>query len=91
MERFPFCPKFRKFWLEIKWNKPFRFGPTGIFGTTFEGRWDQKSLPFDKIVVPSTALLHPAYKNNNQTGGGLGRVCATGMYHFIGHVEFPKF
>ena len=22
---------------------------------------------FDKIVVPSTALLYPAYKNNNQT------------------------
>ena len=46
---------------------------------------------FDKIVVLSTALLYPAYKNNNQTCGGLGRVCATGMYHSIGHVEFPKF
>ena len=22
---------------------------------------------------------------------GLGRVCATGMYRFIGHVKFPKF
>ena len=21
----------------IKWNGPFRFGPTGIFGTSFEG------------------------------------------------------
>ena len=21
----------------IKWNRPFRFGPTGIFGTSFEG------------------------------------------------------
>ena len=48
-------------------------------------------FPFDKIVVPSTALLYPAYKNNNQTRGGLGRVCATGMYRSIGHVEFPKF
>ena len=34
-------------------------------------------FPFDKIVVPSPALLYPAYKNNNQTCGGLGRVCAT--------------
>ena len=28
---------FRIFWLEIKWNGPFRFGPTAIFGTRFEG------------------------------------------------------
>ena len=41
--------------------------------------------------MPSTALLYPAFKNNNQTHGGLGRVCATGMYRSIGHVEFPKF
>ena len=34
---FPFSPNIRKFWLEIKWNEPFRFGPTGIFGTAFEG------------------------------------------------------
>ena len=27
----------------------------------------------------------------NQTRGGLGRVCATGMYRSIEHVEFPKF
>ena len=47
-------------------------------------------FPFDKIAVPSTALLYPAYKNNNQTRGGLGRVCATGMYRSTGHVEFPK-
>ena len=47
-------------------------------------------FPFDKIVVPSTALLYPAYKNNNQTRGGLDRVCATGMYRFIGHAKFPE-
>ena len=46
---------------------------------------------FDKIVVPSTSLLYPAYKNNNQTRGGLGRVCTTVMYRSIGHVEFSKF
>ena len=47
----------------IKWNGPFRFGPTEIFGTSFEGGplwlvWSFQSVrpkcpfPFDKIVVP---------------------------------------
>ena len=45
-------------------------------------------FPLDKIVVPSPALLYPAYKNNNKTCGGLGRVCATGMYRSI--AKFPK-
>ena len=35
----------------------------------------QEYLTTDKIVVPSTALLYPAYKNNNQTRSGLGQVC----------------
>ena len=88
----PFNPKFRIF----------RFGSTGIFGTSFEGEplwpfWSFRSVgpkcpfPFDKIVVPCTALWHPVDKNNNQTLGGLVRVFATGMYRSIGHVEFPKF
>ena len=58
----------------IKWNGPFRFGPTGILGTSFEGGplwpvWSFRSVgpkcrfPFAKIVVPSTALFYPAYKN----------------------------
>ena len=45
----------------------------------------------DKIFVPSTALLYPACKNNNQTRGGLGGVCATGMYRSIGLLKFPQF
>ena len=44
----------------------------------------------DLIIVPSTALLHRDYKNNNQTRAGLGRVCATGMFRSIWHVEFPR-
>ena len=51
----------------IKWNGPFRFGPTGIFGTSFKGGplwlvWSFWSVgpkypfPFDKIVVSRTAL-----------------------------------
>ena len=73
----------------IKWNRPFRFGPTGMFGASFEGGplwpvWLFRSVgpkcpfPFDKIAVPRTALCYPACKiackNNNQTLGGLGRV-----------------
>ena len=57
-------------------------------------RWSSLTglvIPFDKIVVPSTALLYPACKNNNQARAGLGRVCATGMYRSIEHVQFPKF
>ena len=54
-----------------------------------------KVVPFDrsghKIVVPSTALFYHACKKNNQARGGLGRVCATGMYRSIEHVKFPKF
>ena len=29
--------------------------------------------------------------HNNKTRGGLGRVCATGMYRSIEHVKFLKF
>ena len=35
-----------------------------------------KVVHFDRSV-PSIALLYPAYENNNQTRGGLGRVCET--------------
>lgn len=48
----------------IKWNGLLRFGPTGIFGTSFESGCP---FPFDKI----TALLNPALRT---TRGGLGRV-----------------
>ena len=48
-------------------------------------------VPFDKIVVPSTTFLYPTYKNNNQTRGGLGQVCATEMYCSTGQMKFPKF
>ena len=43
-----------------------------------------RSGPFDKIVVPSTAPLYPACKSNKQTHSGLARVCANGMYRSIG-------
>ena len=65
---------------------PFSFFPPSFF----------LFLPPGPLLTPatqanSTALLYPAYENNSQTRGGLVRVCATGMYRSIGHVEFPKF
>ena len=84
----------------IKSNRPFRFGLTRIFRTSGGPLWLVRSFrslgpkspfQFDKIVVPSTSFLFPAYENNNQTHGGLGWVCATGMYHSIGHMKFLKF
>ena len=75
----------------IKWNR--RLVQPEYSGPALKVALFDRSgpFPFGKIVFPSTALLYPAYKNNNQTRGGLGRVCATGMYRSIGHVEFPKF
>ena len=90
--RFPFCSNFRKFRFKIKWNESFRFG-TAVEGGPLKPVRSFRSvgLPFDKLVVPSTALLHPAYKKNSQTRGGLGQLCATGMYRSFGQVGFPKF
>ena len=84
----------------IKSNRPFRFRLTRIFRTSGGPLWLVRSFrslgpkspfQFDKIVVPSTSFLFPADENNNQTHGGLGWVCATGMYHSIGHMKFLKF
>ena len=61
-----------------QWKGPFRFGLTGIFVTSSEGDplWPVWSFwlvgpkcpsPFDKIVVRSTSLLYPAYKNNKMS------------------------
>ena len=91
---FPFSPKFSNSWLEIKWNRPqFRFGPTGPLWLIWSFRSVRLkcSFPFDNCYPVSTALLYPAYQYNKQMRGGLGQVCATGMYRSIGQVEFPKF
>ena len=54
--------------------------------------WTEMSLSIWQNCCPQyRSFLYPSYKNNNQTGGGLGRVYATGMYRSIGHVDFPKF
>ena len=54
------------------------------------GRSDRND-PFHltKLLSPVPIFFfYLAYKN---TRGGLGRVCATGTYRSIGHVELPKF
>lgn len=43
-------------------------------------------FPFDQIAALSTALLSPAYKINNRTRGGLGRVCTP----LHGHIKFSE-
>ena len=54
--------------------------------------WNDPFHNFAKIVVPSTTLLYPTYKNNNQMRSALGQVCATEMYWTsTGHMKFPKF
>ena len=39
-------------------------------------------LPFDKIILPRTADLYPAYKHDDQTRGGFCLVCTTGPFHW---------
>ena len=101
---FPFSPKFRTFQLEIKiWNGPFRFGPAAIFGTTFEDglHWDRpghfcrsyRNVPFHLTKLLSTVPLLWVLLTITITkrAGGLGRVCATGMYCSIRLVKCPNF
>ena len=48
-------------------------------------------LPFNKIIFPRTNNLYPAYKHDNQTRGGFGLVCTTGMYLPLGKWFFRNF
>ena len=89
--RFPFNLKFQKIWLvqQMEWTISV-WSDRNMHDQFWRSVRPKCPFPFDKIVVPSTTLLYPAYKNNNQMHGGLGWVCATGMYRSIGHVEFPN-
>ena len=72
VEHLLFRPKFWKFWLEIKimeWTIPFQFNQniwdhfwkwSTLTSLVISVGWTKMSvIPFDKIVVPSTALLYP--------------------------------
>ena len=48
-------------------------------------------LPFYKTIFCRTTDLYPAYKHDNQTRGGFGLVCATGMYLPLGKWFFRSF
>ena len=86
-----FNPKFRKIRLvhQMERRTSFKSGPLWPVWS-FRSVGPKCAFQFDKIVVPSTAVLYPAYKNNNQMRGGLGRVCTTGIYRSFWHLEFPK-
>ena len=65
-------PKFQKFWLESKWNRPLLFNLARIFDNTFQGGplwavllvWLKLPFPFDIIiVVPAPTHLYPSYKH----------------------------
>ena len=66
----PPLPLPKNFGWYIKWNEPFRFGPTGIFGTSFEGHFDRSgnfgrsdrniTLHLPKLFFSRTALLYSA-------------------------------
>ena len=101
---FPFSPEFRKFQLETKiWHGPFRLGPTAILGTTLEGglHWDRpghfcrsyRNVPFHLTKLLSAVPLLWVLLTSTITkrAGGLGRVCATGMYRSIRLVKCPTF
>ena len=58
----------------------------------WSGRSD-RNVPFHltKLFSQDRWSVYPAYKHDNQTRGGFGLVCATGMHHSAEHVDFPKF
>ena len=101
--RFQFSTKFRKISVGNQIERTisvrsyqniwdiFEGGRSTLKGPVISVGWTEMSLSIWQIVVLSAAPLYPACKNNKETPGGLGRVCVTGMYRTIWHVEFPKF
>ena len=67
--------------------KVVHFDRSGYFGQS--GR----SVPFHltKLLSPFPLFYILLTKNSSQMRGGLGQICATGMYHSIGYLKFLKF
>ena len=89
----------RNFGRYIKWSEPFRSGPTRIFGTSFvHFNWSGHFGRSDRNIPLHVKKCCPQYhsfasflqEQYNQPRGGLGRVCATGIYCSIGNVEFQR-
>ena len=78
--RFTFNPKFRKFRLVHHMEQTISVWSSRNIRDQL---WRWSSLTgrsYRNVPFHLTKLLSPAYKNNNQTRGGLGRVCVAGMY-----------
>ena len=83
----------------IKSNRPFRFGLTRIFRTSGGPLWLVRSFrllgpkspfQFDKIVVPSTSFLFPAYENNIKPNAwwlGLGLCNGNVPFHWAHEIS----
>ena len=88
---FPFIPKFRKFRLVHQMKRTISvWSDRNIREWSTFGRSDG-NVPFHLTKSLSSVPLFCILLNNDQTRGGLGRVCATGMYRSVGHAKFPKF
>ena len=92
--RFPFSPKFRRFRLEIKWNRS--IGPNGISGTTFEGQSNQTVLfHLTKLLFPvplfSILFTRTITKRAVAWVGCVQPECKYRSIRSIRHVEFPEF
>ena len=80
----------------FSWNRAFWSYATGIFETTVVVHFD-RSGHFGRsdrnVPLHLTTLLSPVplFSALHTKRGGWDRVCATGMYRSIGHMEFPKF
>ena len=83
---------FKKFWLEIKWNGPFRLGPSGIFCPSGHFSRSDGNVPFLLITLLSPIPLFYIPSTSTITKRAVAWVgfCATGMYRSIGLVEFSE-
>ena len=91
------APKFRKFWLEIKWTGQSRFGPTRTLGNTSKGCsfWPIRSfrsenvrnVPFHLTKFLSPVPLLCILLTRKMTKRAVGRVCTIEMYRSTGHIS----
>ena len=65
---FPLSQNFREFRAEVKWKGPFRFGPTGIFGTTSGGGplWPvvRHNGKHPKLLISAFWLVNEIWSNS---------------------------
>ena len=101
--RFPFNPNFWKFRLVHQMERTISVWSgrnirdqlwrwSTLTGLGFSvGRTEMSLFIWQNCCPQYRSFVSCLQENNNNRRGGLGRVYATGMYHYIGHVKFPKF